>query len=365
MKRQSGAGLSIEQQQLVNKARILASGSLPVYLDDNELLRLVAVIHRDVGHASPITAEVDFPADAPSYYDLPLSWFRKPASGFPDFYGEFIQSSQKVLDFATYFKCLCSIHKRRVKYERIIAAQPLPTMLQVAPRALLEFGIMAAPALASWLTWRKWFYDIDNRSAQETGYLFEPILANALAGESYGASKSPIRRRSDTTKGRQVDCIVADTRTAYEFKLRVTIAASGQGRFGEELDFAADCRASGYVPILLVLDPTPSHRLTDLTREFQRAGGRAYIGDEAWLHLENQAGPTMATFVEKYVRKPISNIDRYADELMDLSVSAEEDKAAFRISLSKRDRRFEWTIARHEDAALATDDADDLFAVQT
>ena len=28
---------------------------------------------------------------------------------------------------------------------------------------------------------------------------------------------------------------------AYEFKLRVTIAASGQGRWKEELDFPSDC----------------------------------------------------------------------------------------------------------------------------
>lgn len=356
MRRRNGAGLSLEQQQIVNKARVLASGTLPVHLDDGELLRLAAVIHRDVGHASPTMTSAAFPPDAPGYYDLPLAWFRQGSPGSVDFYEEFARSSREVPDFETYFKCLCAIHKRRVKYERIMAAQPLPTMPQVAPRALLEFGIIASPALASWLTWRKWFYDIDNRSAQETGYLFEPILANALAGETYGASKSPIRRRSDLTKGRQVDCVVSGTRTAYEFKLRVTIAASGQGRFGEELDFAEDCHASGYVPILLVLDPTPSHRLTDLTREYQRVGGKAYIGDEAWAHLEDEAGPTMATFVEKYVRRPISNIDHHADELMDLSISTGEGKSAFRISLSKHDRRFEWVVRRQEDAALATDD---------
>ena len=34
----------------------------------------------------------------------------------------------------------------------------------------------------------------------------------------------------------------------------MTIAASGQGRWKEELDFPADCKASGYVPVLVVLD---------------------------------------------------------------------------------------------------------------
>jgi hypothetical protein len=31
----------------------------------------------------------------------------------------------------------------------------------------------------------EWLYDIDNRSAQETGYLFEPILAAAIGGIPY------------------------------------------------------------------------------------------------------------------------------------------------------------------------------------
>lgn len=58
--------------------------------------------------------------------------------------------------------------------------------------------------------------------------LFEPILAAALGGVPFPAKKSPVKRAEDPTKGRQVDCVV--DRDAYEFKIRVTIAASGQGR---------------------------------------------------------------------------------------------------------------------------------------
>ena len=79
-------------------------------------------------------------------------------------------------------------------------------MIQVSPRALVEYGGLQPDALASWLTWRKWFYDLDNRAAQETGYLFEPILAAALGGEAKGAKNSPIKRTDDASKGRQVDC---------------------------------------------------------------------------------------------------------------------------------------------------------------
>jgi hypothetical protein len=103
--------------------------------------------------------------------------------------------------------------------------------------------------------------DIDNRSAQETGYLFEPILAAAISGIPFAAAKSPIKRTDNPRQGRQVDCL--DGKLAYEFKMRVTIAASGQGRFQEELAFARDCYHSGYIPVLLVLDPTPSARSKD------------------------------------------------------------------------------------------------------
>ncbi len=69
---------------------------------------------------------------------------------------------------------------------------------------------------------------IDNRAAQETGYLFEPIIANAIGGVSLSAAKSPIRRYRDPDRYRQVDCI--RDKLAYEIKMRVTIAASGKGR---------------------------------------------------------------------------------------------------------------------------------------
>jgi hypothetical protein len=115
---------------------------------------------------------------------------------------------REIPDLKTYLSCLASLHKRRKKYSLILRAQPIPKMIQVSPRALVEFGSMQPDALASWLTWRKWFYDLDNRSAQETGYLFEPILAAALGGEAKGSKNSPIKRTDDPSKGRQVDFVL-------------------------------------------------------------------------------------------------------------------------------------------------------------
>lgn len=347
--------LTLEQSQTLTRLRTMGMATaIPIYLNDAELARIAAVILADVGQDNG-DGEVRMPSGIDGYYDCPLEWFLEPAD--IDFAPMYLRCLSTVPDFDTYFRALAEIHKRRRKYAQILSCQPLPSMVQIAPRSLLECGTIASPALASWLTWRKWFYDVDNRSAQETGYLFEPILASVLGGVAYGARKSPIRRRRDRGKGRQVDCIV--DRTAYEFKLHVTIAASGQGRFGEELEFAEDCRASGYRPVLLVLDPTPSHRLDDLAREFARAGGEAYIGDDAWGHLEAQAGPTMATFVEKYVRRPIAEIDQWATDLLDLRIERTGDGGRFLLSLYDDVSEHLVEIVRHEDQALAYDSEED------
>ena len=345
--------LELEQRQLLSKARLLGPGTaLPVVLKDSELLKIVSVIFADLGRLDLVPEGIIPPSGRSDYYDYPLEWFNNDADGAA-FEAIYEGALNQVEDFQTYFKCLTELHKRRRKYEMILQAQPLPTSVQISPRALLEFGILSSPALASWMTWRKWFYDIDNRSAQETGYLFEPILANALGGTPYGARNSPVRRSKDARKGRQVDCVV-DT-DAYEFKLRVTIAASGQGRFGEEIEFVQDCVGSGLRPILLVLDPTTNHRLDDLSKAFRNVGGEAYIGSDAWEHIEQRSGQTMAIFVEKYVRRPISTLDTHMSELLDLRISASPDYRNFEVTVGQH----AWKIDRHENQSLATDDEGD------
>jgi ApaLI-like restriction endonuclease len=345
--------LTLEQSQLISRARTMGiATTIPIFLEDSELARLVAVILNDVGQASLIPQTLQMPSCA-EYYDLPLEWFIQSLPNI-DFIPMYLRCHDCVQDFDTYFKCLCAIHKRRRKYQKILEAQPLPTMAQISPRALLEFGIVDSPALASWMIWRKWFYDIDNRAAQETGYLFEPILASVIGGVSYGAQNSPVRRRKNVRKGRQVDCIV--DKTAYEFKLRVTIAASGQGRFTEELDFAEDCRQSGFNPVLLVLDPTPSSRLSELSLQYQSVGGKAYIGDEAWQHLEEQAGSTMTRFIEKYVRRPVAELDAHAMELLNLSILNVSQDSSFLIELKNSQSSYTWRISRKEDEALASNE---------
>lgn len=240
-----------ESRQLVNRARTLGTGALSIVLQDSELLRLCGVVASDLGKTGLVDGIVPVRDLSNGYYSLPLEWFKQPVSA--NFEEIFLLLKEHIIDFATYFEKLCELHKRRLKFKLILEHQAFPQLEQIVPRCLLEFGLRPAETLASWLVWRKGLYDIDNRAAQETGYLFEPFLAAAIGGIPYAAKKSPIRRVGDPLKGRQVDCL--DGKQAYEFKMRVTIAASGQGRFQEELDFAWDCSHSGFTPILLVLDP--------------------------------------------------------------------------------------------------------------
>jgi hypothetical protein len=188
-------------------------------------------------------------------------------------------------------------------------------MDQVGPRGLLEYGICDNDLLNTWLIWRKWIFDIDNRSGQETGYMFEPILASCLGGEAVGSTNSPVKRLDETGQpkatGRQIDCYIGAENLAYEFKIRVTIAASGQGRFGEELSFPKECRAAGITPVLIVLDPTSSNRLSELSQEFKNYNGLVYVGEQAWKHLEEKSGNIMSNFIDNYIKPPLKTINDF------------------------------------------------------
>ena len=196
-----------ESRQLVNRARLLGTGALSINLTDHELLRICAIVAVDLNKedlVSNILTDKELPD---GYYSLPLEWFSQPTPKRVNFVETFLLLKQNIIDFATYFEKLCELHKRRLKFNLILQHQALPQMEQIVPRCLLEFGLRPSETLASWLVWRKWLYDVDNRSAQETGYPFEPILAAAIGGVPYAARKSPIKRTSDQLKGRQVDCL--------------------------------------------------------------------------------------------------------------------------------------------------------------
>jgi hypothetical protein len=314
--------IPVDIKKLFSGARILGNGDDHVTLSENELFCLLTQCCHDLSIRSAVSKLPTLTLAPPStdYYRLPLAWFLCAQVGCPPA-AALVESLAACVahepDFRLYFENLATLHKRRRKYQRILSTQLRPTMNQIGPRSLLEFGGVSDDLLASWLVWRKWIFDVDNRAAQETGYLFEPVLASCLGGEAVGSRHSPVKRLNErgqpTDEGRQIDCYDGESQLAYEFKLRVTIAASGQGRFAEELSFPAETRAAGLTPILVVLDPTPSPRLDELIAAFDANKGRHYVGAGAWEHMESKAGKTMSVFLERYIRPPLLEMAKRED----------------------------------------------------
>lgn len=318
-------GLTKAQAVIWQRARSLGSGDQAIGLSDGACNFLLSTIVHDL---KLVKKFAEFKKPPPPFYDK--REFAELVIDGPDPKVIFERLVEENSDSDTYFACLAALHKARLKYERILETQPLPTLEQVGPRSLLQYGQLNGKALAGLLFWRKWFFDIDNRAGQETGYLFEPIIAHAIGGTPAQAKSSPVKRHQDNSKGRQVDCII--DRRAYEFKIRVTIAASGQGRWKEELDFPIDCRRSQFKPVLICMDSTPNPKLTALIAAFEKQRGEVYIGEDAWKHLDSVAGPTMANFLEKYVRKPIQDLLRQCGEdLPDIHAKYQAAKIEIRV----------------------------------
>jgi len=241
-----------------------------------------------------------------------------------------------------YLELLVRLFARRLKYRAILRTQAFATSDQIGPRTLLEHGLVEAGALSSLVVWRKWLMDIDNRSGQETGYLYDAIVARALGGRAYGSGNSPIRRKH-SSGSRQVDCIVEDGHEyyAYEVKIRITDAASRQGRLDEELSFPGDCEFSGHVPRLLVFDPTPCSTLDQVVSAFERSGGEAYLGQAAYKHISATAGPPQAEFLQRYVAEPLK---RYEDTLPDFV----DGRTLADLCLSAAPREIRLQVAGHD-----------------
>ena len=296
---------------------------------------LIYIAARDTG----VEGLPEPPATVPGLFDAAFDLaFTFPG---PDSRELFEHALRLNSELETYVACLATIHKFRLKYRQVLSTQPFATMDQIGPRALLQYKQLENRSLAALLVWRKWLYDIDNRAAQDTGYLFEPVISAALGGASFGARNSPVRRLSDPSKGRQVDCIIDDR--AYEIKIRVTIAASGQGRWHEELTFPAEARAAGFTPVLVVLDPTDNPKLAELVRAYHAVGGEHYLGEDAWAHLRTTASAEMAVFLEKYIHAPLDAVvDSLSDDeaLPNLQLSDQVNSVQFKVGDDS------WLVAR-------------------
>jgi hypothetical protein len=290
-----------EQLLLIKKVKSPGTGNLAIQLTDEMCCYIIGLVVKDFG------LEAEFPEIDKS---IPPFFSNTSPEKLVINNISFISLFQKLIkineNLDVYFYCLSSLYKTKIKLHNIIKNQPIPNINQINLKSLLYHGFINPNSLTTFLKWSKWIYDIDNRVAQETGYLFEPIIRSVIGGIKVNAHNSPIRRYNNPQKGRQIDCLVGNK--AYEIKIRLTAAASGQGRWGEELSFPYDCYKSGYEPILLVLDPTYNPKLNQIITTFEKNGGLCYIGDDAWNHLEHIANDTMNMFLNKYIKTPIENM---------------------------------------------------------
>lgn len=337
--------LGTSQSTAYQKLLSMGTSQQAVSVTDSAVRALIYISARDLGILDSLPAPG---GNVPELFDDKfVADFTLPGTAPRELYEMALDADAEM---QTYISCLASLHKYRLKYREVLASQPFATMDQVGPRALLQFNQLAPAPLAALLVWRKWFYDIDNRAAQDTGYLFEPVIAAAIGGAPISASKSPIRRSGDKSKGRQIDCLKVDV--AYEIKIRITIAASGQGRWTEELTFPAEARACNIKPVLIVLDPTPNVKLTELSNAYLSAGGEVHIGDDAWKHLKSEGSPEMAIFLDKYIRQPIEQIFSARPENEPLPTFQAVDRTSsieFKVGSDK------WSVPRNVDPELASE----------
>lgn len=317
--------LTRQQKEFYRTFSQHGSGDAKIQIPPSDVALLIHIAYKDLFKIEPTWFKPDFAELAKqNFYSLtPAQIDSLPQINQETAYNLLIASGATDTNniIYLYLKNLAELYRRRFKFYNILRTQSFPMTEQIGPRCLLEYGRCVDDLLFDWMCWRKLIYDIDNRSAQETGYLFEPILASCLGGESVSHKFSPIKRIDDngkpTNEGRQIDCYIEEAKEVYELKLRVTIAASGQGRFNEEMTFPYEAQRAGLKPILIVFDPTPSTLLDKLKEKYASAGGSYAIGDAAWTYLKERAGKEMGEYIIKYIKPPISRMEKEKKDIPD------------------------------------------------
>lgn len=266
-------------------------------LNNKEIKYLIDLTYQDLNRTNK---------NVPEYYDLSIEEFIVDKdTDFP--LEELIKLEDSNKLAKRYFQCLLELHKKRRKFYEILNTQEPPPKKQISIRGLLEYQNGKEDEIISNLVKRKHTYDIDNRSAQETGYLIETIFREALGGKAGHQKNSEVKRTLDNKKSRQVDCIIEkDGKSyAYEVKLRISMAASGQGRFNEELSFAQDCKNNEFIPILLILEKDDNSKFFKIKQTYQENDGFVFSGEEAWKHIIDMAPKEISFFINKYLYIPL------------------------------------------------------------
>jgi hypothetical protein len=169
-------GLTQAQKAMIEKARAGGGSEQGVALDNSACAYLMNVIAHDLNLMSNFP---ELAIGAPSFFES--NDLTSQSIHGVDFYPLMDRLLTLNADADTFFVCLASLHKRRLKYDRILQTQPIPTIEQVGPRGLLQYGKLGSRALAGLLFWRKWFFDIDNRADKRLAIYSSQSLHTQLA----------------------------------------------------------------------------------------------------------------------------------------------------------------------------------------
>ena len=139
-------GLTKAQATIWQKARSLGNGVQAVGLSNDCCAYLVGRIVQDLRLVDRFP---EFQQPLPPFFSSdPLEDLVVFGLDAKTLFERLVMSQS---DTDTYFACLAAMHKARLKYERILSTQPLPTLEQVGPRGLLQFGKLKSDALAGFL----------------------------------------------------------------------------------------------------------------------------------------------------------------------------------------------------------------------
>jgi hypothetical protein len=146
-------GLTATQRSIVSKAQAVGGGGQGIALDDAACVYLVGVIAKDLSHFDKYPELV---GELPEFFSTqPLESFRVEGVSFLTLFERLVGLDANA---DMYFACIAALHKHRLKYERILKTQAIPTIDEVGPRGLLQFGAVEVQTLAPFLLWRKWIY---------------------------------------------------------------------------------------------------------------------------------------------------------------------------------------------------------------
>ena len=139
-------GLTQAQRAMIEKARTGGGSGQAIALTDAACAYLVAVIVNDLRLQNHFP---ELPDEVPELFECrDLASLTVTDIPFPPLIDRLVSLNS---DADTFFVCLANLHKRRLKYERILQTQPIPTIEQVGPRGLLQYGTIGPRALAGLL----------------------------------------------------------------------------------------------------------------------------------------------------------------------------------------------------------------------